>query len=318
MQRQLVKRAKLVVCINFLLVVLDTHSVFLGQIVIYDCVRKVLKKTGVKAKDIDILVINCSLFSPTPSLCSMVINEFKMRSDIASYNLSGMVRNICNCAIHPTFPDEVNLSIGVTLSSIHRDVLLVLYQWSLLKTFLQEDLIVKRWLFRPKISPRTCILEMSVGFCCKTLCLDAVSIFESLNVTGGFQDFIIQNKYLFLSGGAAILMSNKWTDGYRASFKLLNVVRTQYVSEDSFGAVYETEDAQCQRGVRLSKDIVKVAGRAMEKNFTTLGPYVLPVSEQLKTGFWMLARFLAKKAELVNLKVGPGFLQLLLLVKSLV
>lgn len=35
-------------------------------------------------------------------------------------------------------------------------------------------------------------------------------------------------------------------------------------------------------GVRLSKEIVKVAGRAMEKNFTSLGPYVLPISEQFK------------------------------------
>ena len=52
--------------------------------------------------------------------------------------------------------------------------------------------------------------------------------------------------------------------------------------------------------MRLSKDIVKVAGRAMEKNFTTLGPYVLPMSEQMKTGFWMLVRFLAKK---MNYKV---------------
>ena len=94
-----------------------------------------------------------------------------------------------------------------------------------------------------------------------------------------------------------MLLSNKWTDAYRSLFKLLTVVRTQFVSEDSFGCVYETEDAGSHRGVRLSKDIVKVAGRAMEKNFTTLGPYVLPVSEQLKTGFWMAVRFLAKRAK---------------------
>ena len=31
----------------------------------------------------------------------------------------------------------------------------------------------------------------------------------------------------------------------------------------------------------LCLDIVKVAGRAMEKNFTTLGPYVLPLGEQV-------------------------------------
>ena len=94
-----------------------------------------------------------------------------------------------------------------------------------------------------------------------------------------------------------MLLSNKWTDAYRSLFKLLTVVRTQFVSEDSFGCVYETEDAGSHRGVRLSKDIVKVAGRAMEKNFTTLGPYVLPVSEQLKTGFWMAVRFLAKRTK---------------------
>ena len=42
------------------------------------------------------------------------------------------------------------------------------------------------------------------------------------------------------------------------------------------GCVYETEDAENHKGVRLSKDIVEVAGRAMEKNFTSLG--TLPLS----------------------------------------
>ena len=36
------------------------------------------------------LVVNCSLFNPTPSLSAMIINKFKMRSNIISYNLSGM------------------------------------------------------------------------------------------------------------------------------------------------------------------------------------------------------------------------------------
>ena len=39
---------------------------------------------------IDILVVNCSLFNPTPSLSAMIINHFKMRSNIVSYNLAGM------------------------------------------------------------------------------------------------------------------------------------------------------------------------------------------------------------------------------------
>jgi 3-ketoacyl-CoA synthase len=119
---------------------------------------------------------------------------------------------------------------------------------------------------------------------------------------GQERSFLVQNT-LFRCGGAAVLLSNKWTDAYRALFKLLHVVRTQYVSDDSYGCVYQTEDDYAMQGVRLSKDIVKVAGRAMEKNFTSLGPYVLPISEQLKTGFWMLARFLAKKAKNYNIDV---------------
>ncbi|KAJ1389527.1 hypothetical protein B484DRAFT_409283, partial [Ochromonadaceae sp. CCMP2298] len=99
---------------------------------------------------------------------------------------------------------------------------------------------------------------------------------------GNERSFLLQNT-LFRCGGAAMILSNKWTDAFRARFKLLHVVRTQYVSEDSFGCVYETEDEHGQRGVRLSKEIVKVAGRALEKNFTSLGPLVLPLSEQLKT-----------------------------------
>lgn len=54
---------------------------------------------GLKARDIDILVVNCSLFNPTPSLSAMVVNHFKMRSDILSYNLAGnLSASIRTCA----------------------------------------------------------------------------------------------------------------------------------------------------------------------------------------------------------------------------
>ena len=39
---------------------------------------------------IDILIVICSCFAPTPSLASMVVNHFKMRTDVLSHNLSGM------------------------------------------------------------------------------------------------------------------------------------------------------------------------------------------------------------------------------------
>jgi predicted naringenin-chalcone synthase len=42
------------------------------------------------AAQIDILVVNCSLFNPTPSLSAMIVNHFKMRSNTITYNLGGM------------------------------------------------------------------------------------------------------------------------------------------------------------------------------------------------------------------------------------
>lgn len=218
-----------------------------SEVVIFDCVRDLLKKTKTKGKDIDFLVINCSLFSPTPSLCSMVINEFGMRADISSYNLSGM-----------------GCSAGV------------------ISVELVKNLLAGR--------PNSQALIVSTENLTQQLYL------------GNDRGFLLQNT-LFRCGGAAILLSNKWTDALRARFKLLHSVRTQFISDESYGCVYETEDPTCMRGVRLSKDIVKVAGRAMEKNFTALGPLVLPVSEQLKVVVSMVVRYFAKQFNLG--KVAP-------------
>lgn len=53
-------------------------------------VGDLLSMTGLKPTDIDILIVNCSLFCPTPSLSAMIINMFGMRDDIKSFNLGGM------------------------------------------------------------------------------------------------------------------------------------------------------------------------------------------------------------------------------------
>lgn len=54
------------------------------------CVEELFAKTRVKPTDIDILIVNCSLFNPTPSMSAMIINKYKMRDNIRNYNLSGM------------------------------------------------------------------------------------------------------------------------------------------------------------------------------------------------------------------------------------
>jgi 3-ketoacyl-CoA synthase len=61
-----------------------------ADLVMSSCLDDLFRRTGLKPTDIDILIVNCSLFNPTPSLSAMMINKYKMRNDIKNYNLSGM------------------------------------------------------------------------------------------------------------------------------------------------------------------------------------------------------------------------------------
>ncbi|XP_031113518.1 3-ketoacyl-CoA synthase 20-like [Ipomoea triloba] len=61
-----------------------------AEMVMFGAIDDLLAKTGVKAKDIGILVVNCSLFNPTPSLSAMIVNHYKLWGNIPSYNLGGM------------------------------------------------------------------------------------------------------------------------------------------------------------------------------------------------------------------------------------
>jgi len=61
-----------------------------AQMVMCGAVSDLLEKTGLRPTDIDVLVTNSSIFCPTPSLCSLLVNHFKMRKDIESYHLGGM------------------------------------------------------------------------------------------------------------------------------------------------------------------------------------------------------------------------------------
>jgi len=205
-----------------------------AEAVIFDIVEKALKKANVKPKEIDVLVINCSLFSPTPSLCAMVVSKFGMREDVLTYNLSGMG---CGASL---------ISVGLAKDMLQRRS--------------GKALVVSTEIITPNL------------------------------YYGNERGFLLQNT-LFRCGGAAIVLSNKWSDGRRAWYKLLHTVRVQGTGENAYQCVYETQDADGFRGVRLSKDIVKVAGKCMEKNLTTIGPYVLPLSEQIKVVISLINRF---------------------------
>ncbi|KAG8661187.1 3-ketoacyl-CoA synthase 11 [Manihot esculenta] len=61
-----------------------------SEMVIFGAIDELLGKTGVKLADIGILVVNCSLFNPQPSLSAIIINHYKLRANILSFNLAGM------------------------------------------------------------------------------------------------------------------------------------------------------------------------------------------------------------------------------------
>jgi 3-ketoacyl-CoA synthase len=209
-----------------------------AQIIIFDIVEKALQKANVKPRDIDVLIINCSLFSPTPSLCAMVVSHFGMRSDVETYNLSGM-----GCSASLISVDLAKKLLGRKGS--------------------RKALVVSTEIITPNL------------------------------YHGNERGFLIQNT-LFRCGGAAIVLSNNWMDGRRAWYKLLHTVRVQGSGEAAYQCVYEGEDEDGERGVRLSKDIVKVAGKTMEKNFTMLGPSVLPLSEQALVVLSIVVRLILK------------------------
>eukprot|EP00003_Mantamonas_plastica_P021945 TRINITY_DN3636_c0_g1_i1.p1 TRINITY_DN3636_c0_g1~~TRINITY_DN3636_c0_g1_i1.p1 ORF type:complete len:555 (+),score=179.49 TRINITY_DN3636_c0_g1_i1:1595-3259(+) len=192
-------------------------------------------RTNTSPKDVDILIVNCSLFNPTPSLASMIINHYKMRSDIQSFNLAGMG---CSAGV-------ISISLAKDLLQSHRNCTAVVCS---------TENITQNWYL------------------------------------GNEKGMLISNT-LFRLGGAAIMLSNKFQDGFRAKYELQHAVRTHIgADDDAFKSIYQEQDETGRLGVRLSKKLVDVLGKGVKANLITLGPLVLPIPEQLK--FWvnMVAR----------------------------
>ncbi|XP_044491735.1 3-ketoacyl-CoA synthase 6-like [Mangifera indica] len=197
-----------------------------AELVIFSAMDSLFEKTGLKPKDIDILIVNCSLFSPTPSLSAMVINKYKLRSNIKSFNLSGM-----------------GCSAGVISIDLARDLLQVHPN--------SNAVIVSTEIITP-------------------------------NYYQGNERAMLLPNCLFRMGGAAILLSNRRSESRRAKYRLVHVVRTHKGADDkAYRCVFEEEDKEGKVGISLSKDLMAIAGEALKSNITTIGPLVLPASEQL-------------------------------------
>ncbi|CAN1167226.1 3-ketoacyl-CoA synthase 12 [Linum perenne] len=53
-------------------------------------IDKLLTRSKIHPSEIDILVVNVSMITTSPSLASRIINHYKMRDDVKSFNLTGM------------------------------------------------------------------------------------------------------------------------------------------------------------------------------------------------------------------------------------
>ncbi|XP_021896765.1 3-ketoacyl-CoA synthase 4-like [Carica papaya] len=194
--------------------------------VMFGALDNLFANTNVKPKDIGILVVNCSLFNPTPSLSAMIVNKYKLRGNIRSFNLGGMG---CSAGV-------IAIDLAKDMLQVHRNTYAVV---------VSTENITQNWYF------------------------------------GNKKSMLIPN-CLFRVGGAAALLSNKSGDRWRAKYKLVHVVRTHRGADDkAFRCVHQEQDDNGKTGVSLSKDLMAIAGGALKTNITTLGPLVLPISEQL-------------------------------------
>ena len=56
------------------------------EYVFRNCCDQLFKQTGIDpTKDIDVIICNCSLFNPTPSISAMVMNAYKFKTNLHTF-----------------------------------------------------------------------------------------------------------------------------------------------------------------------------------------------------------------------------------------
>ncbi|KAJ8539426.1 hypothetical protein K7X08_013678 [Anisodus acutangulus] len=57
---------------------------------IFSSIDDLLAKTLIDPQSINVVIVACGAFSPSPSLSSLIMNRYKLKPDVKTYNLSGM------------------------------------------------------------------------------------------------------------------------------------------------------------------------------------------------------------------------------------
>jgi 3-ketoacyl-CoA synthase len=60
-----------------------------AEMVLRGTVTDALETAGITPAQVDAVIVNCSLFCPTPSLAAMVVRLWGLRPDVITYNLGG-------------------------------------------------------------------------------------------------------------------------------------------------------------------------------------------------------------------------------------
>lgn len=204
--------------------------------VMFTVVADALAAARLRPGDVDILVVNCSIFCPTPSLSAMIVNKFKMKH-VTAYSLGGM-----------------GCSAGLIAVDLARELLAS----------------------RP--AGQTALVVSTENI--------------SVATYHGADRSMLVPLALFRVGGSAVVLTNAGPLSplrRRAKYELTHLVRTHRGADDrAFACVNQAADADGRIGVRLSRELVAVAGDALTANITRLAPLVLPFGEQ--------ARFVARAA----------------------
>lgn len=240
-----------------------------AAIVMFGAIDDLLAATKIRPKDIKVLIVNCGILNTTPSLSSMVINHYKLRHSVQNFNLGGMgcaagivaidlAKDLLN-----SYPGSYALVVSTEVVS-HTwyggndiDMLLpnCFFRMGAAAMLLSSSRL-ERWRSKYELKQVLCYLDI---YCLlfQFFCFDYSCTTNLLNPT----NLLMHDNYYF-----------KYA---------MQLVRTHKGMDNrSFKSIHLKEDAEGKRGLSVSKDLIEVGGHALKANITTLGPLVLPVSEQ--------------------------------------